>query len=79
MAKKRVKSAVVRIYNKSRQMIPLQIRAPGGDFYASEQQVRLRPGKDALLPKSHLMMDQILNLQQKRMIRVIYDSETETS
>jgi len=69
------KSHVVRIYNNSRQMIPLQARAPGADFFTSEQQVRLDPGKDVLLPKSHLRRDQIENLQKRGMIKVVYDSE----
>lgn len=75
MAKKKDKSHVVRIYNNSGQMIPLQARAPGGDFYTSEQQVRLMPGKDVLLPKTHLRKDQIENLQKRGMIKVLYDSE----
>lgn len=69
------KSHVVRIYNCSKQMIPLQVRAPGSDFYSNEQQVRIEPGKDALLPKSHLRDGQIKNLQARRMIKVVYDSE----
>lgn len=73
MAKK--KSAIVRIYNRSKQMIPIQVRAPGSDFYTNEQQVRIDPGKDVALPKSHLRMDQIENLQKRRMIQVVYDSE----
>jgi mRNA-degrading endonuclease toxin of MazEF toxin-antitoxin module len=56
-------------------MIPLQVRAPGSDFYTNEQQIRLDPGKDVVLPKSHLLADQIENLQRKRMVKVIYDSE----
>ncbi len=72
---KRTKGAVVRVYNCSRQLIPLQIRAPGSDFFTSEQQVRIKPGNDALLPKSHLREDQIQNLCQRRMITILYDSE----
>jgi hypothetical protein len=60
-------------------MIPIQLRAPGGDFYTSEQQVRLNPKMDVQLPKSHLRMDQIENLQKKGLIRVTYDSETSSS
>lgn len=70
---------VVRIYNSSAQMIPLQVRAPGGDFFTGEQQVRVSPGKDVLLPKSHLMSDQIENLQKRGMIKVVYDSESKDS
>ncbi len=73
------KSHVVRIYNNSKQMIPIQLSAPGGDFYTSEQQVRLVPKADVQLPKSHLRMEQIENLQKKGLIRVVYDSETSSS
>lgn len=69
------KSRVIRIYNCSKQMVPLQIRPPGSDFYTSEAQVRLAPGQDTLLPASHIREEQIDNLQRRRMIRVIYDSE----
>lgn len=69
------KSHVVRIYNCSNQLIPLQVRAPGSDFYSNEQQVRIGPNQDVLLPKSHLREDQIKNLQSRRMIKVVYDSE----
>jgi hypothetical protein len=74
MAKK-IKSAVVRIYNCSKQMIPLQLRAPGSDFFTNEQQIRLGPGKDVVLPKTHVRDDQIQNLQKRRMLKVVYDSE----
>ena len=71
------KSAVIRIYNCSKQMIPIQVRAPGSDFYTNEQQVRIGSGKDVTLPKSHLRMEQVENLQKRRMIQVVYDSEAE--
>jgi hypothetical protein len=74
--KKRTKrSASVRIYNCSKQMVPLQVRAPGSDFYQNEQQIRLGVGQDVELPKSHLHAEQIENLQRRRIIKVIYDSE----
>jgi len=71
------KAAVQRIYNCSNQMLPLQVRPPGGDFYRNEQQVRLLPGTDVTLPKSHLRADQIDNLQKRQMIKVVFDSEHE--
>lgn len=71
------KSFVIRVYNCSKQMIPIQLRAPGSDFYTNEQQVRLQPNKETLLPKSHVRMEQIQNLQQRRMLKVIYDSEVQ--
>jgi len=69
------KSRMVRLYNCGTQMIPLQVRPPGADFYTGESQVRLAPGQDTLLPHSHLRWEQIENLQKRRMIRVIYDSQ----
>ena len=75
----KAKSATMKIYNNSKQMIPLQVRAPGGDFYTSEHQIRIGPGQTVDLIKSHLNLDQIENLQRRRMIKVIFDSEaTET-
>ena len=73
MAKKH--TATVRIYNRSKQMVPLQVRAPGSDFFSNEQQVRILPGKDVTLPKSYLLPDQVENLTKRRMITVTYDSE----
>ncbi len=67
-------SAVVRLYNRSKQMIPLQVRAPGADFFSNEQPVRLEPGKDVTLPKSYLLAAQVENLTKRRMLTVTYDS-----
>ena len=69
------KSHVVRIYNNSKQLIQLQLRAPGGDFFTSETQARIAPGRDVLLPKSHLRKDQIENLTKKGFIKILHDSE----
>jgi len=69
------KSHVVRVYNNSKQLIALQVRSPDGDFYTSEQQVRILPSKSVILPKSHIRLDQIENLQKRGMIKVVYDSE----
>lgn len=69
------KTPVLRIYNASKQLIQLQIRAPGSDFFTNEQQVRIPPGEDVLLPKSHLRQDQVENLQKRRFIKVVYDSQ----
>ena len=68
------KSRVVRIYNCSKQMIGVQVKPPGADFYTSEAQVRLAPGQDTLLPYSHLRWEQIENLQQRGMLKILYDS-----
>jgi len=71
----KTKTHVINVYNVSKQVICLQLRAPGGDFYTSEQQVRIMPGKHATLPKSYTREDQITNLCKRGTIRVIYDSE----
>jgi hypothetical protein len=69
------KTPVIRIYNAGKQLISLQVRAPGSDFFSNEQQVRISPGDDVLLPKTHLRLDQIENLQKRGFIKVLYDSE----
>ena len=66
---------VVRIYNRSKQTIPLQVKPPGGDFFLHEQAVQLGPGKTVKLPKSYINESQVENLQRRREIQVIYDSE----
>lgn len=69
------KSHVIRVYNSSNQLISLQVRSPNGDFYTSEQQVRITPNQSVVLPKSHVRLDQVENLQKRGMIKVVYDSE----
>ena len=66
---------VVQIYNCSKQMIPVSVRPPGGDFFLHEQTIYLRPGKTVRLPKNFLNESQIANLTAKRMIRILHDSE----
>ncbi len=67
-------SEMIKVYNCSRQVIALQARHPGADFY-TEQQIRIAPSKQVSLLKSHINQSQIENLQSKRLIRVVYDSE----
>ena len=66
---------VVRLYNRSKQTIPLQVKPPGGDFFLHEQAVQRRPGKTVKLPKNYINVAQVENLQRRRQIQVIYDSE----
>lgn len=73
MSKKR--THVVRLLNISQQLLRLQVKPPAGDFFLHEQQVCLRPGQDAMLPKDHLRPEQIKNLQARGVLRVVYDSE----
>ena len=76
IAKSTEKSEVMRIYNRSKQTIPLQVKPPGGDFFLHEQAVQLRPGKTVKLPKSYVNGSQIENLCKRRQIQVLFDSET---
>ena len=69
------KKTSVRVYNSSNQMIPLQVRVPNTDFYTNEQQIRILPGSSVLLPKDHMMEDQLKNLKSRGMIKVLYDSD----
>jgi hypothetical protein len=71
----RVKSHTIRVYNSGKQQLALQLRAPGSDFFSNEQQVRLNPGQDAELPKSHVRMEQITNLKVRGLLKIVYDSE----
>ncbi len=66
---------LIKIYNTSKQAVRLQLRPPGGDFYATEQQVSVNPGQVVTLPKSHLIQEQVDNLQRRQMLRVLYDGE----
>lgn len=56
------------ITNISKQMIPLAIAPPNGDFYVHGQSVYLSPGRATQLPISYLNEDQISNLQKARRI-----------
>ena len=67
------KNETVKVYNRSKQMIPLQVREPKGDFYISERQIQLMPGKEVLLPASHVMRDQLDNLRSRGMLAITYN------
>jgi hypothetical protein len=66
---------VVQIYNSSKQMIPISVKPPGGDFFLHEQTIYLKSGKTVRLPKSFLNESQISNLTTRRMIKILHDSE----
>jgi hypothetical protein len=66
---------VVQLYNSSKQMIPISVKPPGGDFFLHEQTIYLAPGKTVRLPKNFLNDSQIANLTTKRMLRILHDSE----
>lgn len=62
----------IRIYNSSKQMIPLNICPPKGDFYYHTQNIYLAPGKSTRLPRSYINEDQVKNLQQNRYLKITH-------
>ena len=64
----------VLITNRSRQMIPLQVKPPKGDFFYEEHQVRINPGKSVTLPKRYLNWAQIENCRARGDISTIEDN-----
>jgi hypothetical protein len=71
----KTKSAVVRIYNKSNQTIPIQLCPPDGDFFLHQQCVYVRAKQTVTVPKSYLNEDQIKNLQMRRELQILFDSD----
>lgn len=68
----------IRIANISKQMVPIQLRSPNGDFYTHEHQIRLDPGCQPIsIPKSHLFMEQITNLAKRGILKIVNDTEKE--
>lgn len=64
--------AMMTIYNKAKQAIPIQLRAPSGvDFYRGEQTVWLGTGRSDKFPVSRLYKDQIINQQKAGRLLVI--------
>ena len=59
------------VTNRSRQLITIQAKPPGGDFYRDERQIRLQPGKSITLPKRYLNQSQIENSRARGFIDVI--------
>lgn len=78
--RKRVRTIVkqsggfVTIYNNSNQMIPIQAKPPGGDFFLEEQVVYLHPGKSAIVSRDFVRTEQLHNLQLKGKVRVVENS-----
>ena len=62
------------ISNCSRQMIPLQVRPPKGDFFYEEHQVRLNPGKSVTVLRRWLNMAQIENCRGRGDISIIEEN-----
>ena len=67
----RVETSDVVITNRCRQMIPIQVRPPKGDFFYEEHQIRIQPGKSVTMPKHFLNWAQIENCKARGDISVI--------
>jgi D-lyxose ketol-isomerase len=59
------------ITNRGKQMIPIQVKPPNGDFFYEEHQIRLNPGKSITLPKHFLNWAQIENCQARGNLSII--------
>lgn len=69
------KNTVIKIYNRSRQMIPLQVKPPGGDYFLHEQTIYLSPKKTVSIPSGYLLADQIKNLKARRELAIVSGTE----
>jgi hypothetical protein len=67
-------SPEIRLYNQSRQTIPVHVKPEGGDFFLHEQVVYIQPGKSVVVPTSIINNSQIGNLQAKGMLKILHDS-----
>ena len=52
------------------QRVDLQIQRPGGDFYAEQRQVRLKPNTSVVVPEDHVLPAQVENMRARRQITV---------
>lgn len=64
------KGEYVTVTNISGQMIPLQLRPEGGDFFIHERQARLLAGKSITVPRNYINQGQIDNLRARHEVRV---------
>ena len=64
-------SKFVRIINVSNQLISVQVSAVNGDFYKDQQQIQLAPGKNVQLDEKYLVSEQVNNLRERGLLKVI--------
>ena len=62
---------LVRIINVSNQMIPIQVSAVNGDFYKDQQQIHLAPSKSIQLDEKYLVSEQVNNLRERGLLKVV--------
>jgi len=66
-----VDTKLVRIINVSNQLIPIQVSAVNGDFYKDQQQIQLAPGKNVQLDEKYLVSEQVNNLRERGLLKVV--------
>lgn len=64
-------SRMIRIINTSKQVISLQVSSVGGDFFKDQQQIHLNPNKDIQLDEKYLVSEQVNNLKERGLLKVI--------
>lgn len=55
-------------------MIPLHVSSVGGDFFKDQQQIQLYPNKDIQLDEKYLVSEQVNNLKERGLLKVIVTS-----
>lgn len=64
----------IRLENRSKQQIGVQVKPPNGDFFVEEHQIRLSPagkkGSTTVLPKAYLNWAQIENCRGRGFLSV---------
>jgi len=70
------RSINVTLCNSSKQLLRIQVKPRGGDFYMEEQQIALNPGGTVTLPKEYLLAAQVENLQARGMLKVKTEDNT---
>jgi len=69
------KGDLLTVFNKTKRMIPIQIREPSSDFFIGEQTIRIPSGKTYTDRSRVFNMNQLRNLEAKQEIKV---SESKT-
>jgi hypothetical protein len=65
----------ITIYNNTNNIVQIQIREPGKDFYVSEQTIRIPPKKSYRARADYFNSHQLQNLKERGEIKVLMDTE----
>jgi len=61
----------LRITNRRKQIIPINVSPPNGDFFAEQKQYWIKHNESVTLPKRYLNMSQINNLKASGVLAVV--------